>query len=335
MAKVIEVDPEGLRSWIASAKRTLTIESEAMAKLIQALDGPLGRAFGEAVRLIKQRSGRVVMSGMGKSGHIARKIAATLASTGTPSFFVHPAEASHGDLGMVGRDDIIIMISNSGETAELRAMLDYAKRFHVKLIGISSRAESTLCRHADVALCLPDAREACPIGMAPTTSTMLQLAMGDALALALLEDRGFDATQFKTFHPGGLLGAALTHVKDFMHKAEKLPLAPPATPMTEALVTMTEKSFGCLGIIDPKNGALIGIVTDGDLRRHMSRDLIDLTVSEVMTHQPRTITADTLASEALDLLNAGKKITSLFVVDDKNRPIGLIHVHDLLRLGVK
>lgn len=334
MAKVIEVDPEGLRSWIGSAKRTLTIESEAMAKLIQALDGPLGRAFGEAIRLIKQGSGRVIMTGMGKSGHIARKIAATLASTGTPSFFVHPAEASHGDLGMIGRDDIIIMISNSGETAELRAVLDYAKRFHVKMIGLTSRADSTLSHHADVALCLPDAREACPIGMAPTTSTMLQLAMGDALALALLEDRGFNAAQFKTFHPGGLLGAALTHVRDFMHKTSQLPLVAPATPMAEALVTMTQKSFGCLGVVDDESGTLIGILTDGDLRRHMSRDLIDLTVSEVMTHTPRTIAPDTLASEALDILNS-TKITSLFVVDDKLRPVGLVHVHDLLRHGVK
>jgi len=334
MAKVIEVDPEGLRNWIGSAKRTLTIESEAMARLIQALDGPLGRAFGEAIRLIKQGSGRVIMTGMGKSGHIARKIAATLASTGTPSFFVHPAEASHGDLGMIGRDDIIIMISNSGETAELRAVLDYAKRFQVKMIGLTSRADSTLSHHADVALCLPDCREACPIGMAPTTSTMLQLAIGDALALALLEDRGFNAAQFKTFHPGGLLGAALTHVKDFMHKASQLPLVAPTTPMAEALVTMTQKSFGCLGVIDGESGELIGIFTDGDLRRHMSRDLIDLTVSDVMTRTPRTIVPDTLASEALELLNS-TKITSLFVVDDKNRPIGLVHVHDLLRHGVQ
>ncbi len=333
MAKVIEVDPEGLRNWIASARRTLGIESEAMAKLIAALDGPLGRAFGEAIRLIKGATGRVVLTGMGKSGHIARKIAATLASTGTPAFFVHPAEAGHGDLGMIGRDDVIVMISNSGETAELRATLDYAKRFDMKIIGLTSRAASTLGQHADVLLCLPDAREACPIGMAPTTSTLLQLAMGDALALALLEDRGFNAAQFKTFHPGGLLGAALTCVKDFMHKAPLLPLVAPTTPMAEALVTMTRKSFGCLGIVDD-TGKLVGILTDGDLRRHMSRDLIDLAICDVMTGTPHTIAPDTLASEALEHLNS-MKITSLFVVDDQGKPVGLVHVHDLLRQGVR
>ncbi|MGE3875485.1 MAG: SIS domain-containing protein [Parvibaculaceae bacterium] len=333
MAKIIEVDAGGVRGWIASARRTLGIENDALAKLIAALDGPLGIAFGEAVRLIKEASGRVVVTGMGKSGHIARKISATLASTGTPAFFVHPAEAGHGDLGMIARDDVIVMISNSGETAELRAILDYAKRFDVKIVGLTSRAESTLSSLSDVVLCLPDAREACPIGMAPTTSTLLQLAMGDALALALLEDRGFNAAQFKTFHPGGLLGAALTHVKEIMHKAPRLPLVEPQTPMAEALVIMTQKSFGCLGIIDDQ-GRLIGILTDGDLRRHMSRGLIDRIIADVMTRTPRTITPDMLASEALEHLNTAK-ITALFVVDDQDRPIGLVHVHDLLRQGVK
>jgi arabinose-5-phosphate isomerase len=333
MAKIIEVDAEGVRGWIASARRTLGIENEALAKLIAALDGPLGIAFGEAVRLIKEASGRVVVTGMGKSGHIARKIAATLASTGTPAFFVHPAEASHGDLGMIARDDVIIMISNSGETAELRAILDYAKRFDVKIIGLTSRAESTLSSLSDVALCLPDAREACPIGMAPTTSTLLQLAMGDALALALLEDRGFNAAQFKTLHPGGLLGAALTHVREIMHKTPRLPLVAPHTPMAEALVIMTQKSFGCLGVVDDV-GKLIGILTDGDLRRHMSRGLIDRMIADVMTRSPHTITPETLASEALEHLTTAK-ITALFVVDEESRPVGLVHVHDLLRQGVK
>lgn len=333
MAKVIEIEPEGLRGWIASARRTLAIESEAMAKLIAALDGPLGRAFGEAIRLIKATTGRVALTGIGKSGHIARKIAATLSSTGTPAFFVHPAEASHGDLGMIGRDDVIIMISNSGETPELRAVLDYAKRFDVKIIGLTSRADSTLGSLSDVALCLPDAREACPIGMAPTSSTLLQLAMGDALSLALLEDRGFNATQFKTLHPGGLLGAALTCVRDLMHKGESLPLVKPTTPMAEALVIMTRKSFGCLGIVD-EAGQLVGILTDGDLRRHMSRDLIDQAIADVMTHSPHTIAPESLASEALEHLNSAK-ITSLFVVDGSGRPVGLVHVHDLLRSGVR
>jgi arabinose-5-phosphate isomerase len=333
MAKIIEVDTEGVRSWVASARRTLAIENEAMAKLIAALDGRLGIAFGEAVRLIKAARGRVVVTGMGKSGHIARKIAATLASTGTPAFFVHPAEAGHGDLGMIARHDVIIMISNSGETAELRAILDYAKRFDMKIIGLTSRAESTLASLSDVVLCLPDAREACPIGMAPTTSTLLQLAMGDALALTLLEDRGFNAAQFKTFHPGGLLGAALTHVKEIMHKAPRLPLVASETPMAEALVIMTQKSFGCLGVVD-EAGKLIGILTDGDLRRHMSRDLVDLMIADVMTRTPHTITSDMLASEALEHLNSAQ-ITALFVVDDAGRPIGLVHVHDLLRQGVR
>jgi arabinose-5-phosphate isomerase len=270
---------------------------------------------------------------MGKSGHIARKIAATLSSTGTPAFLVHPAEASHGDLGMITNQDAIVMISNSGETAELKAMLDYAKRFAVNLICITSRAESTLADQADIALILPDAREACPIGMAPTTSTMLQLAIGDALALALLEDKGFNAAQFRTFHPGGLLGAALTHVHDVMHKPPRLPLVPASMAMSEALLVMTQMSFGCLGVIDG-DGTLIGVVTDGDLRRHMSRDLVDLPVAKVMTRAPRTIEGDALASEALEQLNT-LKITSLFVCDEARRPVGLIHIHDLLRLGVR
>jgi arabinose-5-phosphate isomerase len=234
---------------------------------------------------------------------------------------------------MIARDDVVLMISNSGETAELRAILDYAKRFDVKIIGLTGRVDSTLGALSDVALCLPDAREACPIGMAPTTSTLLQLAMGDALALALLEDRGFNAAQFKTFHPGGLLGAALTHVKEIMHRQPQLPLVAPTTPMADALVIMTQKSLGCLGIVDDA-GKLVGILTDGDLRRHMSRDLVDRMIAEVMTATPRTISSDMLASEALEYLNSSK-ITALFVVDDENRPIGLVHVHDLLRQGVK
>jgi arabinose-5-phosphate isomerase len=283
--------------------------------------------------MIRGIPGRTVLTGIGKSGHIARKIAATLSSTGTPAFLVHPAEASHGDLGMITSNDVIVMISNSGETAELRAMLDYAKRFSVKLICITSRADSTLAECADVALVLPEAREACPIGMAPTTSPLLQLAIGDALALALLEDKGFNAAQFRTFHPGGLLGAALTHVRDVMHKPPRLPLVPETMAMSEALVVMTQMSFGCLGVIG-EDGALIGVLTDGDLRRHMSRDLIDLPIVDVMTSAPRTIEGEALASEALKELNA-LKITSLFVCDDAKHPLGIIHIHDLLRLGVR
>ena len=333
MAQLYEFKATSHEAWLASARRTLGIEHDGLSKLIAALDGPLGEAFCQAVDMIRGTPGRTILTGMGKSGHIARKIAATLSSTGTPAYLVHPAEASHGDLGMITSDDVIVMISNSGETAELHAMLDYAKRFSVKLVCVTSRADSTLAEQADVALVLPEAREACPIGMAPTTSTMLQLAIGDALALALLEDRGFNAAQFRTFHPGGLLGAALTHVRDVMHKPPRLPLVPESMAMSEALVVMTQMSFGCLGVIGDDE-VLIGIVTDGDLRRHMSRDLVDLPVAEVMTRAPRTIEGDALASEALKQLNA-LKITSLFVCDDTKRPLGIIHIHDLLRLGVR
>jgi arabinose-5-phosphate isomerase len=333
MAQLYEFKAKNHAAWLASAKRTLDVEHDGLARLIAALDGPLGEAFCRAVDMIRSTPGRVILSGMGKSGHIARKIAATLASTGTPALLVHPAEASHGDLGMITDSDAIIMISHSGETAELRAMLDYAKRFSVSLICMTSRADSTLAEQADITLLLPEAREACPIGMAPTTSTMLQLALGDALALALLEDKGFNAAQFRTFHPGGLLGAALTHVRDVMHKPPRLPLAQAGMAMSEALLVMTQMSFGCLGIIGD-DGTLVGIITDGDLRRHMSRDLIDLPVAEVMTHAPRTIEGDALASEALEQLNS-LKITSLFVCDQTRRPVGIIHIHDLLRLGVR
>lgn len=333
MAQLYEVKAGGQESWLASARRTLSIEHDGLARLIAALDGPLGEAFCRAVEMIRATPGRTILTGMGKSGHIARKLAATLSSTGTPAYLVHPAEASHGDLGMITSKDVIVMISNSGETAELRAMLNYAKRFNVNLICITSRPDSTLAQQADIALILPEAREACPIGLAPTTSTMLQLAIGDALALALLEDRGFNAAQFRTFHPGGLLGAALTHVRDVMHKQPRLPLVPYSMAMSEALLVMTQMSFGCLGVIND-DGTLIGVVTDGDLRRHMTRNLIDLPVDEVMTRDPRTIAGEALAAEALEQLNS-LKITSLFVCDETGRPVGLIHIHDLLRLGVR
>jgi arabinose-5-phosphate isomerase len=318
--------------WLASAKRSLETEQQGMTALIDALSGPLGEAVADAVELIVAARGRVILSGMGKSGHISRKIAATLASTGTPAMFVHPAEASHGDLGMITTHDVVIMLSNSGESAELRDILAYTRRFAVPLIAITTRADSTLAREADIVLQIPNAREACPIGLAPTTSTMLQLALGDALAIALLEDRGFTAKDFREFHPGGKLGAQLKHVGDVMHGRDELPLAQADLRMGDALLVMTARSFGCLGVTDP-NGSLIGIVTDGDLRRHMSKDLIDLRVSDVMTHHPKTIDAEALTGEALELLNSAK-ITSVFVVDADNRPVGLLHIHDLLRVGV-
>ncbi|NJM29885.1 MAG: KpsF/GutQ family sugar-phosphate isomerase [Rhizobiales bacterium] len=318
--------------WLASAKRSLETEQQGMMALIEALSGSLGEAVADAVELIVAARGRVILSGMGKSGHIGRKIAATLASTGTPAMFVHPAEASHGDLGMITTHDVVIMMSNSGESAELRDMLAYTRRFAVPLIAMTTRADSTLAQEADVVLLLPNAREACPIGLAPTTSTMLQLALGDALAIALLEDKGFTAKDFREFHPGGMLGAQLKHVGDVMHGREELPLAKAELRMGDALLIMTARSFGCLGVTDA-NGSLMGIVTDGDLRRHMSKDLIDLRVEDVMTHHPKTIDAEALTGEALELLNSAK-ITSVFVVDAGNRPVGLVHIHDLLRVGV-
>jgi arabinose-5-phosphate isomerase len=318
--------------WLASARRSLETEQQGVAVLIEALDGPLGEALADAVELIIAARGRVILSGMGKSGHIGRKIAATLASTGTPAMFVHPAEASHGDLGMITTHDVVIMMSTSGESTELRDMLAYTRRFAVPLIAMTTRSESTLAREADVVLLLPNAREACPIGLAPTTSTMLQLALGDALAIALLEDKGFTAKDFREFHPGGKLGAQLKHVSDVMHGKDELPLAPAGLRMGDALLIMTARSFGCLGVTD-EEGKLSGIVTDGDLRRHMSKDLIDLRVTDVMTQNPKTIDAEALTGEALELLNSAK-ITSVFVVDQENRPIGLVHIHDLLRVGV-
>jgi arabinose-5-phosphate isomerase len=317
---------------LASAKRSIATEAEGLSALLAALDGPLAQSVAKAVAIIGGAKGRVIVSGMGKSGHIARKIASTFASTGTPALFVHPAEASHGDLGMITAQDVVVMISNSGESAELRAILDYTQRFAVPLVAITARPESALAAIADVALILPQAREACPNGLAPTTSTLLQLALGDALAVALLEAKGFTALNFRDFHPGGKLGAQLRHVGDIMRRGDALPLAKPDDQMSDALVAMTEKACGCLGIVDDQK-KLIGIITDGDLRRHMQGDLLEQKASQIMTRAPKTITREALASEALELLNSAR-ITSIFVVDARGQPEGLIHIHDLLREGV-
>jgi arabinose-5-phosphate isomerase len=331
--KIAAIVPSGVGApWRDSARRALVIETEGMKLLVAAMDGPLGDGLVQAVDRIRKSAGRVVLTGMGKSGHIARKIAATMASTGTPASFVHPAEASHGDLGMITPDDVIIMISNSGESPELRDILTYAKRFAVPLIAITSVRSSTLGKEADIVLPLPRAKEACPNGLAPTTSTLLQLALGDALAMALLEDKGFSAHDFRKFHPGGKLGAQLKHVKDIMHPYNELPLAGEATPMSEALILMTQRSYGCLGVVDDE-GRLAGIVTDGDLRRHMTSNLLGQTVGEVMTRSPKTIDPDALTSEALEQINS-LKITSLFVIGKDRKPVGLIHIHDLLRIGL-
>jgi arabinose-5-phosphate isomerase len=407
---------------------------------LRALEAGLDERFAAAVELLATTSGRVVVSGMGKSGHVARKIAATLASTGTPAQFVHPAEASHGDLGMIVAGDAVLALSNSGETAELADLVAHTRRFGVPLVAITMRADSTLALAADVALLLPQAAEACPMGLTPTTSTTMQMAIGDALAVALLTRRGFTAADFRQFHPGGKLGARLRRVRDLMHRDDAMPLAPADLPMDRALLLITEKHFGCLGVVageaapgeppadhtqasdkvardlrspdlrpadsrdiaglpagsppigglpatalpaelprsdrpptdsdqadspgtsasiagsqrtgspvadgsapaaaatDPqpqRRGQLIGIVTDGDLRRAMGPDLLQRTVGEVMTHAPRTIGPDALAAEALHAMNArGRPITALFVVDREGRPVGILHIHDLLRAGV-
>jgi arabinose-5-phosphate isomerase len=316
---------------LASAVRTLSLESEGLVQLAKELEGPLAGPFEEAMRRLVAVKGRVIVTGIGKSGHVGQKIAATFASTGTPAFFVHPSEASHGDLGMVTRSDLILALSWSGETVELKPIITYSRRFAVPLIAITSQANSALGEQADVVLRLPRAKEACPHGLAPTTSTTMQLAMGDSLAIALLEARGFTAHDFKIFHPGGSLGANLKYVSDIMHRRERLPLIKSGASMAKALVAMTEKSFGCVGVTDGR-GRLIGVITDGDLRRHMGPNLLEATVDDIMTAKPKTITPSLLASAALELINASS-ITALFVVE-KQKPVGLIHVHDLLRLGV-
>jgi arabinose-5-phosphate isomerase len=315
---------------LAVARRTLAIESDALRLLADTLDD----RFVATVDRFFALQGRVVVTGMGKSGHVARKIAATLASTGTPAMFVHPGEASHGDLGMITRQDAVLALSNSGETSELVSIVDYAKRFAIPLVAITGRGESSLAAAAEIALVLPDAPEACPMGLAPTTSTTLMLALGDALATALLEKRGFTEDEFRTFHPGGKLGRVLVRVRDLMHGPAELPLTTQETMMSEAIVTMTRSGFGCVGVVDGA-GRLIGIVTDGDLRRHMSPTLTTERVASVMTKAPRTVTPGLLAAEALGLMSPGDRrpITSLFVVED-GTPVGILHIHDLLRAGV-
>ncbi len=313
---------------IASARRVLATEAEALG----ALAAGLGADFLKAIALLEAVPGRVAVTGMGKSGHIARKIAATLASTGCPALYVHPAEASHGDLGMITVGDAVVALSNSGETPELGDIVAYTRRFDIPLIGITSRDGSTLAAAADVALVLPPIPEACPMGLAPTTSTTMMLALGDALAVTLLERKGFSAADFKVFHPGGQLGRRLLKVGDLMHGGDRLPLVPPDTAMAEVLLVMTAKSLGCVGVVAP-DGTLDGIVTDGDLRRHMSPDLLAMPAREVMTAGPKTVRPGMLAVEALRIMNT-KAITSLFVVGDDGRPVGVLHIHDCLRAGV-
>ena len=318
------------RAAIASARRTLETETAGLAALSAAMAGALGPAFAEAVRLIAASSGRVIVTGMGKSGHVGRKLAATLASTGTPAHFVHPAEASHGDLGMIQAEDVILAMSWSGETAELSDIVGYSRRFRVTLIAMTASAESALGREADVCLLLPRAAEACPNGVAPTTSTTMQLALGDALAVALLEGKSFTRQDFKVFHPGGKLGAQLKQVRSIMHTGDRLPLIATGTRMSDAILVISNRGFGC-GLVVGADGTLAGIITDGDLRRHMSPDLMERRVDEVMTPSPRTVPPDLLVAEALEIVET-RKIAALIVVDD-NKPVGLVHVLDLLRIG--
>lgn len=315
------------RDLLATGRRVLSAESKALSVMAE----HLGDAFVKAVRMLMDCNGRVVITGMGKSGHIARKIAATMASTGTPALFVHPGEASHGDLGMIVGEDVVVALSNSGETAELTDLVAYTRRFSIPLIAITRGEQSALGNAADITLLLPPEPETCPMGLAPTTSTTMMLALGDALAVAVLESKGFTAQDFRNFHPGGKIGKILLRVSEIMHTGDELPLANQNENMANVLVIMTRKSFGCAGIVDD-SGKLVGIITDGDLRRHMNSDLLGKPAASIMTKNPQVIGPQALAAEALKLLN-DKKRNQLMVVDN-GKPVGVLHVHDLLRAGI-
>jgi len=318
----------GLGRDVAVARRVIRAEIEGLEQLSKTLDS----RFGVAVDLCAAARGRLIVTGIGKSGHVARKIAATLASTGTPTQFVHPAEASHGDLGMIGVDDAILALSNSGESDEMADIIAYSRRFKIPLVAITGGRRSTLAEAADVVLMLPSAAEACPMGLAPTTSTTMMIALGDALAIALLERKGFSPADFQRFHPGGKLGRKLLRVGEIMHKGDSVPLVAPDALMSEAILVMSAKSFGCVGVAGV-DGTLVGVITDGDLRRHMDDRLLARSVDEIMHKNPKTITAGHLAAEALGVMNRFA-ITALFVVDDDLRPAGFLHLHDCLRAGV-
>ncbi len=314
---------------IATARNVIDEESRALAILSETV----GQNLAHAAQVILDAPGRVIVSGMGKSGHVGKKIAATFASTGTPAHFVHPAEASHGDLGMISKGDVVLILSNSGETPELADLIAHTRRFGITMIGVASRAESTLMQQADVQLVLPQLGEACGHGVVPTISTTMTLALGDALAVALMEHREFGAEHFRQFHPGGKLGARLSRVRDLMHGADTLPLVTSNTAMSDTLLVISQKGFGVVGVTDD-HSRLIGIITDGDLRRHMD-GLLDRTAGEVMTPAPRTIAPEALAAEALAQMNE-RKITCLFVVplDGTGESCGILHIHDCLRAGV-
>jgi arabinose-5-phosphate isomerase len=317
---------------VDSALRTISFGKQGLNALELSLQNGLGDVFRRVTETIGSIEGRVIVTGIGKSGHIGRKIAASLASTGTPSFFVHPVEANHGDLGMITPSDVVLALSWSGETAELQGIVSFTRRFSIPLIALTSGTFSTLAREADMVLLLPKEQEACPHGLAPTTSTLMQLAMGDALAVALLEARGFSATDFRVYHPGGKLGAMLSHVSDLMHSGDRVPLVKKGTPMHDAIHELSNKRFGCVGVLD-EEGRICGVITDGDIARHLDVNLNTLTVDDVMTSDPKTVGRDTLATAAMALLNK-HSIGALIVVNEDRRPVGIIHFHDLLRVGV-
>lgn len=317
---------------LATAHRVLETEGNALLELSRFLND----SFIAAMEMISAAEGRVIVTGMGKSGHIGKKIAATMASTGTPAFFVHPAEASHGDMGMIVRGDVVLALSNSGEAKELLDLIEYTRRFAIPLIAITSRPESTLATKSDVTLLLPPCPEACPNGLAPTTSTTMTLAMGDALAVALLEQKGFTAKDFKIYHPGGKLGQQLMRVTEIMHTGDNLPVASQDVSVADAVKIISSKAFGCIALVDA-SGVLTGIITDGDIRRHLSDNLMSKKAADIMTKNPKVATLDTLVAEAMAVMNGLKaqspKITTLIVVDDANKPQGLLHIHDCLRAG--
>ncbi len=329
---IVKLSEAGPKTGLSTAIRVLETEGKALLELSRFLND----GFLQAVEMISTAEGRVVVTGMGKSGHIGKKIAATFASTGTPAFFVHPAEASHGDMGMIVRGDIVLALSNSGEAKELNDLIEYTRRFAIPLIGVTSRPASTLATRADITLLLPPCPEACPNGLAPTTSTTLTLALGDALAVTLLEKKGFSEKDFKVFHPGGKLGQQLMKVSEIMHKGEQVPLASENVPVSEAIAIISAKGFGCIGLTDAQ-GLLTGIITDGDIRRKLSADILTKTAKDIMTRNPKTAPADALVAEAMammnDLKNTFRKITCLLVVDTAGKPVGLLHIHDCLRAG--
>ncbi|WP_419727957.1 KpsF/GutQ family sugar-phosphate isomerase [Lichenicola sp.] len=326
-----QLDPAVVTSATESVSRTLELEQRGLEAVRLALSGGLAEAFARAADVIERASGNVIVTGMGKSGHVGKKIAATLASTGTPSHYVHPAEASHGDLGVLRDSDVVLAMSWSGETAELADIVEYTRRFGVPLIAITSKPASALGRAADIGLFLPAAQEACPNGLAPTTSTTMQLAAGDALAILLLERRGFTAMDFNRFHPGGKLGSKLMTVARLMHEGDQMPLVPSTATLAEGIVEMTSKRFGIAGVVD-EAGHLVGVLTDGDVRRAFQAGFKDRSILDAMGQRPRTATPDQLAVQVLAQMNEAR-ITCMFVLEDRT-PTGLVHVHDLLRAGV-